>query len=518
MRHYIDQHLAGYGVPGMTLSLSDAEGFSAVISAGWSDVERRVPVTPAHLFQIGSISKSFVGLGILRLADAGRLSLDAEIGALLPGLALADGQRITVRHLLTHSSGLPADAPLFPRGGDGLLWRGFEPGAQFSYSNIGYAILGELTANLTGLTYHEALTQHVLQPLGLGEVLPRIRGADQARYTVSYAPYYGDRPFARLGRLGVAPWIDLSEASGCMAATSRQMARYVRWLIAAGAGQGAPLLSETSRRLFTSPAIPAAEFGPKAQYAFGLAIVPVDDHACLHHTGGMVSFSSAITVDPAAGVGAFASVNARAEDDYRPREVTAYAIRLMRAVREGRPLPAPPPIPSATKIDNPRDLAGRYRTHAGEVADLAVAGDGLALVHAGVTRALQPAGEGVFTAVGPGDETFGLVIQRAGAGAVSVAWGEAVFTPDGAATAATPPELARLAGVYDSNIPWTGQVEVVARAGGLWLGGTTPLVALPDGGFRIGLEPWSPERARFDGDLNGRPQRLNVSGVDFVRV
>ena len=518
LRRYVDLHLAGYGVPGMTLSVTDAEGFSAVISAGWSDVEARRPVTPDQIFQIGSISKSFCSLGVLRLVDAGKLGLDDPVAAHLPGLALPDGLRITVRHLLTHSSGLPADAPLFPRGGREQLWQGFEPGSQFSYSNTGYGILGALTEQLTGQVYRDALTQHVLQPLGLAEILPQIRNADRARYAASYAPYYGDRPFARLGRLDVAPWINMSEASGCMAATSRQMAAYVRWLIGAGTGKGAPLLSEASRQLFTTPSIPAAEFGPKAQYAFGLAIVPVDDHPCLHHTGGMISFSSAITVDPAAGVGAFASVNARAEDDYRPREVTAYAIRLMRAVREGRPLPAPPVIASATRLDNAQALVGRYSC-GDKAVDLVAAGDGLALSQAGVKRSLLPAGEGVFTAVGPGDETSGVLVNRGANGAVtSVGWGETLYTPAGGATPPTSPALARLAGVYDGGSPWTGVVEVVARAGGLWLGGVAPLVPLAGGDFRVGLETWGPERVRFDGDLAGRPQRLNVSGADYIRI
>ena len=59
LTRYVDSHLTAYGVPGMTLSLADAEGFSAVLTAGWSDIDRREPVRADHLFQIGSISKSF---------------------------------------------------------------------------------------------------------------------------------------------------------------------------------------------------------------------------------------------------------------------------------------------------------------------------------------------------------------------------------------------------------------------------------------------------------------------------
>jgi hypothetical protein len=304
-----------------------------------------------------------------------------------------------------------------------------------------------------------------------------------------------------------------------VAATGRQMGDYVRWLIQAGRGKGDPLLSEASRQLFVAPAVAIPIFGPGAHYAFGLALLPVDGHVCLHHTGGMLSFVSAITVDPTAGDGAFASVNASATDGYRPIAVTRYAIQLFRAVREGRPLPAPAAIEAPTRLENAKAMAGRFRTNDGETLELVVSGDGLAVEQSGVRRPLQPGDEGGFVVVGPGEESSALLVRTREGAVQSVGWGAKLYTPEGqAAMGPVPRELQRLAGIYNSDDPWNGQHEVVARPDGLWLDGVEPLTWLIDGSFRVGRDEWSPERARFDGDLNGRPTRLSLSGVDFERV
>ena len=81
---YARAELAAWGLPGMTLSVTDAEGFVATLTLGWADRERGVPVGPRHLFQIGSISKSFIALTVLALADQGKIDLDAPVARYLP--------------------------------------------------------------------------------------------------------------------------------------------------------------------------------------------------------------------------------------------------------------------------------------------------------------------------------------------------------------------------------------------------------------------------------------------------
>ena len=223
LERYIDLHLAAYGVPGITVALADGEGFSTTLTAGWADVERRRPVTPAHYFQIGSISKSMAALAVLRLVDEGRLSLADDVRSHLPEIRVVEGKPFTIRHLLTHSSGLPTDPPPGPRGGDGSFWQGFAPGTQFSYSNVGYRLIGLIVAKARGRSYTEALEQDVLRPLGMAEAFPAILPADREHYAQGYAPYYQDRPYPRGGRLGPGPDIAFSQAAGCVAATSGAM-------------------------------------------------------------------------------------------------------------------------------------------------------------------------------------------------------------------------------------------------------------------------------------------------------
>ncbi|PMW90686.1 hypothetical protein C1X59_30225, partial [Pseudomonas sp. FW215-R2] len=86
------------------------------------------------------------------------------------------------------------DAPLFPRGSEGL-WLGFAPGAQFSYSNTGYALLGAVVERVFGRPYGEALRHLALDPLGMNASVPEILTRDRDRYAVGYGPRFGDRPY-----------------------------------------------------------------------------------------------------------------------------------------------------------------------------------------------------------------------------------------------------------------------------------------------------------------------------------
>ena len=143
LQTYAARELKTIGLPGMTLCVVDADGFVALATFGWADVDRRIPVATTHLFQIGSISKAFAALTIFRLSDAGKIDLDAPLAKYLPDAMLPETP-ITVAQVLSHMAGLPDGAPIFPRVAGGRLWSGFKPGSSFSYSNTGYELLGHL--------------------------------------------------------------------------------------------------------------------------------------------------------------------------------------------------------------------------------------------------------------------------------------------------------------------------------------------------------------------------------------
>ncbi len=155
---------------------------------------------PAPDTWLGSDTKVFTATMIARLADAGRLSLDDPVGDLLPWYRQDTGQRMTVRHLLGHTSGLPDDARLAADAREpgvaiaravvanwcsrDLQW---EPGTRWEYSNAGYAVLGAIVEEVTGKTYVQAMQDLVLAPAatpaaGSGD------DAAQARSEVSRPP------------------------------------------------------------------------------------------------------------------------------------------------------------------------------------------------------------------------------------------------------------------------------------------------------------------------------------------
>lgn len=234
---FAGRHVEVHGLPGLTLALTARDGFTAILQFGHADLERGVAVGPDHLFQIGSISKSFTAICIFQLVEAGKLSLDADVRSLLPGVPLPPDGPTTVRSLLNHSSGLPDDAPIFPRGGNQTLWRGFAPGKRWSYSNLGFMLLSAIVEEIERRPFAAVLKARVLSPLGMISTRGAILTGDRRLYANGYAPFYTDRGYPRAGPLGPAAWVDMTEGSGCVASTAGDMALYAHWLAEAGQGR-----------------------------------------------------------------------------------------------------------------------------------------------------------------------------------------------------------------------------------------------------------------------------------------
>ena len=111
---FVEQYMRDMSSPGMTLVLADREAVHRVVTYGFGDLEARKPVQESELFQIGSISKSFVVFALLQLRDEGKLDVNRPVVDYLPWLRIESKfAPITVHHLLTHSSGLPGAGDVF---------------------------------------------------------------------------------------------------------------------------------------------------------------------------------------------------------------------------------------------------------------------------------------------------------------------------------------------------------------------------------------------------------------------
>jgi D-alanyl-D-alanine carboxypeptidase len=522
---FIQQYMQDMNSPGMTFVLADRDGVQRVATYGFSDRDGKIEVKPVELFEIGSISKSFVANCLLQLRQEGKLNLFKPIADYLPWFRVESSfQPITVHHLLTHTSGLPGNPPVFLSDLSQSHRAAYAPDQFFHYCNTAFVALGHLLWTLDGRPLPEVIRKRVFEPLGMSQSEPVISLDVRARMANNYSVFQNDRPYLRNGRLSEAPAIILTDGSGCIASTPRDMGLYIQMLTNRGQGPAGRLLSDESFQLFSRPYIKAEEFGPTASYGYGIAVDTLDGHTILRHTGGMVSFASALQVDIDEGVGAFASINAM--QGYRPNPVVQYALQLMRAHRQSKSLPAAPPSNPPTKVENAADYAGVYQSEDGRKLDFVAEGPRLFLLHQGTRVALEAAGGDSFNVAHSAYERFQFNFGRVDAkdpksAVVEVGWGSDWFTSSkysGPKKFEYPKEWDSYVGHYRNESPWIGSTHIILRKGKLMADGVVPLEAGEGGIFHLRDEPNSPEWIRFGSIVNGRAMRLKLSGEDMWRV
>ncbi|MEO9322040.1 serine hydrolase [Nocardioides sp. C4-1] len=166
-------------VPGAQLGILDGDDLVEV-AHGVLNLRTGQPATPASVFQIGSITKVWTATVVMQLVDEGRLRLDTPVAEVVPELRLADPdvtKQVTIRHLLTHTSGIDGDVFTDTGRGDDCLEKYVDLlgdvaqnhplGATWSYCNSGWSLLGRVIEKVTGQTWDEAMRERLFVPLGL---------------------------------------------------------------------------------------------------------------------------------------------------------------------------------------------------------------------------------------------------------------------------------------------------------------------------------------------------------------
>ncbi len=236
---------------------------------GAADATWGIENEPGTAFRLGSLSKQFTAAVALQLVEEGELELHAPIGRAMPGLAPEIGRRVTLHHLLSHTSGLPLDLVAFSDGHDKapLTIRdsyssvelldlvnqqrpGFEPGSAWRYSNTGYVLVALACERVEGAAWGEIVRRRLCGPLGLS----RTSHAESGRVTPRLASGYRVPPYAPPVP---APFMDPSFAtgSGSMTSTTEDL---FRWERALRAGR---VVSPEMTALMQTPAEHAEGFG-----------------------------------------------------------------------------------------------------------------------------------------------------------------------------------------------------------------------------------------------------------------
>ena len=350
-------------VHGATLGIWSG-GQEMLAAHGVLNAATRVPVTTDSLFQVGSITKIWTATMIMQLIDEGLLALDTAVSRALPGVRLGArdvGGRVTVRHLLTHTSGIDGDIFTDTGRGDECVERYvdelagapsvFTPGAAYSYCNSGYVLLGRIIEVLDGQSWDESLRERLTRPLSVTRTVTLPEEAILHRAAVGHNRCGTPVHVWGLPR-SVGP-------AGLITATASDLLTFARLHLDGGVtADGKRLLSEASVAAMQSPCAAIPEFSaPGAAIGLGWRLSRWDDRTIIGHDGDTIGQSAYLRIDPEAGVAACLLTNSSASETLY-REVFSEVFGALAGVTVPAP-PRPGPAGAGGTTDLER-YAGRY--------------------------------------------------------------------------------------------------------------------------------------------------------------
>ncbi len=291
-------------------------------------------------YRIGSITKTFTAVLVLRLRDEGRLDLDDPVGRHLTDCPLAGR---TVGQLLAHTGGLRAEpAGSWWERSPGRDWDAlaatleqdplvFPAGRRFHYSNLGYSVLGRLAASLRGRDWADCVAAEVLAPLEMRRTSP----APQQPAATGFAVH----PLADLVLDEQVQGTGAMAPAGELWSTVGDLARFAAMLL----GEAPEVLGRDTVEEMRSPGAVDDTRGPWSSYGLGLQVHQVDGRVLVGHGGSMPGFLAGLLVDPAERAGAVVLANSTSGMD---ATVGTDLLRILRdrepyVVDEWEPAPAP---------------------------------------------------------------------------------------------------------------------------------------------------------------------------------
>jgi D-alanyl-D-alanine carboxypeptidase len=286
-----DEVLHRTGVPSASLAVVQHGRLVYTHAYGLARIEPRIPATTAMRYAIGSISKQFTAAALLLLQQEGKISLDDPVSKFIPGLT--DGDEVTIRELLSHTSGYedywPEDyvmpTMMHPETPQQILdtWGkaplNFAPGTEWQYSNTNYVIAGQIVKKVSGESLMQFLKEHIFVPLGMRSV----EDFDQQGLSNSDPTGYFRHALGPLrpGPLEGHGWMS---AAGELAMTAHDLAVWDVSLI-----DQTVLSPESYRQMFTEVKL---KDGRGTKYGLGVQVVERNGHPVIEHSGEVAGFVS----------------------------------------------------------------------------------------------------------------------------------------------------------------------------------------------------------------------------------
>jgi CubicO group peptidase (beta-lactamase class C family) len=391
-------------VAGLAVAVMKGRDTVLARAYGKADVENDVPTTVRHVFQIASVTKEFTAAAVLKLAEEGKLGLDDDVTRYLPE-APTQGRKVTIRQLLSHTSGIAdvAELPSFrgikrrdlPPDSVLALVRSepfyFPPGEQMRYSNSGYLLLGQLIEKVSGRPYADFLAETLFRPAGMTDS----RYCDQRALIPRRVRGYDFTPTGFLPAEFIS--LRIPFAAGGLCSTALDL---VAWSQALNEGRvlGPAAYAEMTRAQVVGG-------GRRTRYGLGLGVGTIAGRRVYHHGGDIDGFTSYLAYFPDDSLSVAVVMNTQG-----PSRPDALVERIAEAVL-GQARPAP-------HVASPANLSRFVGEYGGDVK-VSETERGLRLVRGPLPPVdLRPAGGTTFT------DGRALYTFEPNAGAATTLWAD----------------------------------------------------------------------------------------------
>ncbi|MDQ3747784.1 MAG: beta-lactamase family protein, partial [Acidobacteriota bacterium] len=361
---FIRREMTDKELPGVSIALVDDQKIVWQQGYGFSDPKAKTPITADTVFRVGSVSKLFTDIAVMRLVEQGKLDLDAPVTNYLPDFKPHNsfGKPITLRQLMSHQAGLVREPPVgsyFDSSSPTLAETVkslnqtalvYAPETRLKYSNAGLATVGYVLEKTQKQLFAGYLKHHILDPLGMKNTsfkpTPEItKNLAKAEMWTVFGKTFETPTF----ELGIAP-------AGSMYTTTTDLAGFASRIFNANSSlPGAFLKKETLEKMWT-PQFAAP--GQKTGAGIGFFMSEVEGHRSVGHGGAIYGFSTQLGLLPEDKLGVIVVSTEDVSNGVTTR-IADVALKSMLAERENKPLPQPE-ITAPIKPAIAKKIAGRY--------------------------------------------------------------------------------------------------------------------------------------------------------------
>jgi len=407
LRTAIKRELKAKNVPAFSIALVDKDGIVWAKGFGFQDADKKIPADARTIYRVGSVSKLFTDTAIMQLVEDGQLSLDAPVTDYLPNFTPDNpfGSAVTLRRLMSHRSGLvreppvghyfdptepPVDQIVESLNETSLV---YEPDTKTKYSNAAITVVGHVLEEQRKLPFAKAIEESILAPLEMTSSSFELRKPLDSYLADAWMWSYDGRQFpAPTFTIGTVP-------AGNLYSNVLDLANFLQMILNDGRWRDQQIIdTDTLAQMTTAP---ESTEDDEVRYGIGFRVDELDSHKLIGHGGLVYGFSTQLAALPEEKLGVAAAASIEGTNGLE-RRLTKYALRLMLAQRDGKPLPdlaSSDPVPTEQAMQ----LVGLYDYQGGnEKIRVHKDNDRLLIRHKSLERELRSGPDGLVL-----DDRFG---------------------------------------------------------------------------------------------------------------